>query len=47
MIEERQCSEYDRLPESIKAIYSYKQWLWLSRPEKDSLVVRETEPEVE
>lgn len=41
------CPEYERLPESIKAVYSYKQWSWLSRPEKNQLVTRETEPEVE
>lgn len=41
------CPEYERLPESVKAVYSYRQWLWLSRREKDQLVSRETEPEVE
>lgn len=37
--------EYDRLPDSIKAIYSYKEWLWLSAAEKNNLEQRETEPE--
>lgn len=46
-MERESCPEYEQLPESIKALYSYKQWLWLSRPEKDRLVIRETEPEVE
>lgn len=40
------CPEYERLPECVKSIYSYRQWLWLSRREKDDLVRRETEPEV-
>jgi hypothetical protein len=37
--------EYDRLPESIKAVYSLKEWLWLSAREKQTLEQRETEPE--
>lgn len=37
--------EYDRLPDSIKAIYSLKEWLWLSASEKRNLEQRETEPE--
>lgn len=41
------CPEYERLPESIKSVYAYHEWLWLSRSEKDNLVTRETEPEVE
>lgn len=36
---------YDALPESIKAVYSRKEWLWLSDAEKASLEQRETEPE--
>lgn len=44
---EETCPEYERLPESIRAVYSHKEWLWLSRGEKDTLVIRETEPEVE
>lgn len=38
--------EYERLPESIKAIYSAKEWLWLSDERKASLMREETEPEV-
>lgn len=41
------CPEYEALPISVKALYSYKEWSWLSRSEKDQLVTRETEPEVE
>jgi len=41
------CPEYERLPMSIKDVYSYKEWLWLSRTEKDNLITLETEPEVE
>lgn len=36
---------YDELPESIKAVYSRREWLWLSDAEKGTLVQRETEPE--
>lgn len=39
--------EYERLPEAIKASFTFKEWSWLSRREKDELVMRETEPEVE
>lgn len=38
-------TEYDALPESIKAHYSFLQWLWLSDDEKARLVQTETEPE--
>lgn len=37
---------YDALPESIKAMYSEKEYAWLSDAEKQTLVERETEPEV-
>lgn len=47
MIEAARCPDYERLPESIKATYSYKEWLWLSAPEKRTLEQRETEPECE
>jgi hypothetical protein len=38
---------YDKLPESIKAVYSEAEWLWLSAGEKKDLELRETEPETE
>ena len=38
--------EYAELPASIKALYTHQQWLLLSRREKDTLIIRETEPEV-
>ena len=38
-------SEYEALPESIKAMYSLEQYLWLSDDEKARLVQTETEPE--
>lgn len=40
-------SRYEELPESIRAMYTKEQWLWLSAGEKATLVQRETEPEVE
>lgn len=40
-------SEYDRLPEPIKVIYSEQQYLWLSDDDKINLIQRETEPECE
>jgi hypothetical protein len=36
---------YNDLPAAIKAIYSPKEYAWLSDAEKASLVQRETEPE--
>ena len=36
---------YDALPESIKAYYSYEQYLWLSDAEKGRLIEVETEPD--
>ncbi len=38
---------YEALPESIREVYSEKEYLWLSASEKHSLEQRETEPEVE
>lgn len=38
--------EYDRLPEAIKAVYSFEGWLWLSGGQKRDLERDETEPEV-
>jgi len=38
-------SEYDALPEAVKANYSMLQYLWLSDDEKGRLVQTETEPE--
>lgn len=40
-------SSYEELPDAIRAIYTEKEWLWLSGTEKATLVQRETEPEVE
>lgn len=40
-------SEYDRLPEIIRALYSETQFLWFSDEEKRNLVQHETEPECE
>ena len=40
-------SEYDRLPECIKAIYSEEQYLWLPDDAKKTLIQNETEPECE
>lgn len=42
-----QSSEYDRLPECLKSVYSEEQYLWLSDDDKRHLVQRETEPECE
>lgn len=36
---------YDRLPESIKASYTRKEWLWLTDAEKVNLVRFECTPE--
>jgi hypothetical protein len=36
---------YNDLPASIKAVYTPKEYAWLSDAEKASLVQRETEPE--
>lgn len=38
-------SEYDALPESIKAALPHYEWLWLSDAEKARLIQDETEPE--
>lgn len=40
-------SRYSKLPDAIRAIYTEKEWLWLSASEKATLEQRETEPEVE
>lgn len=40
-------NDYDALPESIKAMYTPEQYLWLSGEEKGRLVQTETEPETE
>jgi len=37
--------DYDRLPDSIKMIYSRQEYMWLSDTEKNTLVQRECEPE--
>lgn len=36
---------YDRLPESIKAVYAEAEWLFLTDPQKRDLEQTETEPE--
>lgn len=38
---------YRKLPESIRQVYSEKEWLWLTHREKQGLEQRETEPECE
>lgn len=38
-------SDYDRLPEPIKQIYSQDQYQWLSDAEKATLIDQECEPE--
>ena len=40
-------SEYDRLPECIKSVYSERDYLWMSDSDKSTLIQRETEPECE
>lgn len=40
-------SDYESLPESIKAVVSPKEYLWLSDAEKDRLEQTETEPDPE
>ena len=42
-----QSSEYERLPECLKSVYSEEQYLWLSDDDKRTLIQRETEPECE
>lgn len=39
--------EYSTLPESIRALYSREEYLWLSDGQKARLVQRETEPDWE
>jgi hypothetical protein len=43
----RSNAAYERLPESVKLVYTESEWLWLSGPEKRDLELRETEPETE
>jgi hypothetical protein len=38
-------AEYDALPESIRSIYTYEQYSWLSDHEKAVLIQTETEPD--
>lgn len=40
-------SDYDELPEAIRAWITRKEWLWLSDREKATYVQEATEPEVE
>ena len=37
--------DYTELPESIRALYSFQQYLWLSDLEKARLIQTETEPD--
>jgi hypothetical protein len=37
--------DYQALPESIRALYSFEQYLWLSDAEKSRLVQLECEPD--
>ena len=36
---------YDRLPASIKCMYTRPEWMWLSDKEKRDLVMNECQPE--
>lgn len=38
-------AEYDALPEPIRMLYTYEQYLWLSDGQKADLIQTETEPE--
>ena len=38
-------SDYDQLPEPIKAIYKPYEWLWLTDEQKANLIQQECEPE--
>lgn len=38
-------AEYDALPESIRMLYTWEQYLWLSDAQKAELIQRETEPD--
>lgn len=38
-------TDYNALPECIKAMYTLEQYLWLSDTEKGRLMQTETEPE--
>ena len=38
--------DYDKLPESIKSMYSPKDYAWLPQPLKDSLIDDNVLPEV-
>lgn len=38
-------AEYEALPESIRAYYTYEQYKWLSDAEKARLLQTETEPD--
>lgn len=40
-------SDYDALPEAVKATYSEQEYLWLSDGEKARLLQTETEPEAD
>lgn len=38
-------AEYERLPECIRLLYTFEQYLWLSDDEKGRLQQTETEPD--
>lgn len=38
-------ADYERLPDAIKALYTWEQYQWLSDDEKGRLVQTECEPE--
>lgn len=42
---ETRSDDYEELPECIKALYTPKEYLWLSGEEKARLIQTETEPE--
>lgn len=39
---QREKSEYHLLPDAIKAIYTYEQWLWLPNAQKMNLETQES-----
>ncbi|MDY6893890.1 MAG: hypothetical protein SVO01_00505 [Thermotogota bacterium] len=38
-------TQYDELPEFIKDLYSFREYMWLSTEDKYTLVSKECEPE--
>ena len=42
---QRTQSEYDALPEPIKAAYTHHEWLWLGNEQKNNLTYSECIPD--